>query len=140
MHDEIPPTIPRVLARAAHRFGDSPAIIESTDQLTFRELQERALAATAAFMSAGVAPGDRVALWAPNSAPWVIAALGVLGCGGVLVPLNTRLKGKEAGFILRRSGARILLTVDEFLGTRYPALLSAESLPQLERMVLLGER
>ena len=59
-------------------------------------------------------------IWAPNarsgwSQPWASWA-----CGGVLVPLNTRLKGKEAGFILRRSGARALVTVDEFLGTRLP--------------------
>jgi len=139
MHDEIPPTIPRVLARAAHRFGDAPAIIDGAQRLTFRELQEQALTATAAFMAAGLVPGDRVAIWAPNSAQWVVAALGILGCGAVLVPLNTRLKGKEAGFILRRSGARALVTVDEFLGTRYPALLSDESLPQLERTILLGD-
>ena len=56
----------------------------------------------------------------------------------MIVPLNTRLKGKEAGFILRRSGARLLVTVGEFLGTRYPRLLADESLPQLERMVMLG--
>jgi HIP---CoA ligase len=139
MHEEIPPSIPRVLARAAHRFGDGPAIVDGTQRLSFRELQEQALAATAAFMAAGIAPVDRVGIWAPNSAQWVVAALGVLGCGGVLVPLNTRLKGKEAGFILRRSGARALVTVDEFLGTRYPALLSDESLPQLERTILLGD-
>ena len=139
MHDEIPPSIPRVLARAAQRFAEAPAIIDGPLRLSFRELQEQALAATAAFMASGIVPGDRVGIWAPNSAQWVVAALGVLGCGGVLVPLNTRLKGKEAGFILRRSGARALVTVAEFLGTRYPALLSAESLPQLERTVLLGE-
>jgi HIP---CoA ligase len=139
MHDEIPPSIPRVLARAAQRFTDAAAIIDGDQKLTFRQLQDQALAATAACIACGIRPGDRVGIWAPNSAQWVVAALGVLGCGGVLVPLNTRLKGKEAGFILRRSGARVLLTVDEFLGTRYPALLSGESLPQLERTVLLGE-
>ncbi len=138
MHEEIPPTIPRVLARAAHRFGDAFAIIDGPQRLTFRQLQEQALAATAAFMAAGIAPVDRVGIWAPNSAQWVVAALGILGCGGVLVPLNTRLKGKEAGFILRRSGTRALVTVDEFLGTRYPGLLAGESLPQLERTLLLG--
>jgi HIP---CoA ligase len=139
MHEEIPLSIPRVLARAARRFADAPAIVDGAERLSFRELQEQALAATAAFMAAGIAPLDRVGIWAPNSARWVVAALGLLGCGGVLVPLNTRLKGKEAGFILRRSGARALVTVDEFLGTRYPALLSDESLPRLERTVLLGE-
>jgi acyl-CoA synthetase (AMP-forming)/AMP-acid ligase II len=139
MHDEIPPSIPRVLARAAQRFGAAPAIVDGAQRLTFRELQAQALSASAAFIAAGIAPGDRVAIWAPNSAQWVVAALGILGCGGVLVPLNTRLKGKEAGYILRRSRARALVTVDEFLGTRYPELLRAEALPALERTVLVGD-
>ncbi|MBS0577864.1 MAG: AMP-binding protein [Proteobacteria bacterium] len=139
MHEEIPLTIPRVLARAAQRFADAPAIVDGPQRLSFRELQEQALAATAAFIASGIVPGDRVGMWAPNSAHWVVAALGVLGTGAVLVPLNTRLKGKEAGFILRRSGARILVTVDEFLGTRYPDLLASEALPRLERTVLLGD-
>jgi acyl-CoA synthetase (AMP-forming)/AMP-acid ligase II len=81
----------------------------------------------------GIRKGDRVAIWAPNSAEWIVAALGIALSGAVLVPLNTRLKGREAAFILRRSGARLLLTVGEFLGTRYPELLAGESLPALDR-------
>ena len=140
MHADIPATIPRVLARAARLFGDAPALIEDAQRLTFRELEARAQRATAAFLAAGINTGERVALWAPNRAEWVIAALGALGAGAVLVPLNTRLKGREAAFILRRSGARILVTVDEFLGTCYPQLLVGEELPQLERLVVLAAR
>ena len=138
MHAEIPPTIPQVLARAARLFGDSAAIIEGGTRLSFRELDAQAARASAAFLALGVQPGERVAMWAPNSAAWVIAALGAQGAGAILVPLNTRLKGKEAAFILKRSGARVLVTVDEFLGTRYPALLAGEALPALEQLVLLG--
>jgi acyl-CoA synthetase (AMP-forming)/AMP-acid ligase II len=138
MHADIPATIPRVLARAASLFGDAPAIIEDGRRLSFRALAAAAGSATAAFMAAGIRPGDRVALWAPNSSEWVIAALGALGTGAILVPLNTRLKGKEAGFIVRRSGARVLVTVAEFLGTRYPQLIAGEDLPQLQSLVLLA--
>ncbi len=140
MHADIPATIPRVLARAARLFGDAPAIVEDTHRLSFRELETQAQHATAAFLAADIRAGEPVALWAPNRAEWVIAALGALGAGAVLVPLNTRLKGREAAFILRRSGARVLVTVDEFLGTRYPQLLSGEELPRLERLVVLAER
>ena len=76
-----------------------------------------------AFMAAGLEPGDRVGVWAPNIAEWVIAALGALGAGGVLVPLNTRFKGAEAAFVLGRSGARFLCTVNGFLGNDYVAML-----------------
>ena len=57
--------------------------------------------------------------------------------GAVLVPLNTRFKGAEASDILRRSKARMLLTVGEFLNVRYLDLLDGEFLPDLERNVLL---
>ena len=63
-------------------------------------------------------------IWSPNCAEWVIAALGAVGAGALLVPLNTRFKGAEAAYILRRSGARLLFTVEGFLGTDYPRLLS----------------
>ena len=52
--------------------------------------------------------GDRVAVWAPNSLEWIVAALGVTTAGGVLVPINTRFRGAEAAYVLgaqRRAGA-----------------------------------
>ena len=82
-----------------------------------------ALRAARAFMAAGVAHGDRVAVWAPNIHEWIVAAIGLQTAGGVLVPLNTRLKGGEAGYILEKSGARILCVVEEFLGIDYLDLL-----------------
>jgi acyl-CoA synthetase (AMP-forming)/AMP-acid ligase II len=135
---EAPYTLPGVIARASALYGDAPAIVTDEVRLTFRELADAARAAAAALTTAGIRKGDRVAIWAPNSAEWVVAALGIALSGAVLVPLNTRLKGKEAAFILRRSGARLLLTVGEFLGTRYPELLADESLPALEGTVLLS--
>ena len=75
-------------------------------------------------VAAGIEPGDRVAIWAPNSAEWVIALLGLFEAGAVLVPINTRFKGDEAADIL--AGARRacpLVTVTDFLGTDYLALL-----------------
>ncbi len=139
MHADIPLTIPRVLARAAQLFGDAPALVEEARPLSFRDLERQALSASAAYMSAGILPGDRVGIWAPNRSDWVVAALGALGAGAMLVPLNTRLKGREAAFILRRSRARLLVTVGEFLGTRYAQLIAPEPLPHLERIVMLGE-
>src|SRR5437870_12373722 len=91
----------------------------------------------AAFLAYGLRKGERIAIWAPNVPEWIVVAVGAQSAGGVLVPLNTRLKGKEAGDILRRSGARLLFTVGEFLGIRYPELLADESLPSLERVITL---
>ena len=99
-------------------------------------------AATRAIVANGIDRGDRVAIWAPNCAEWVVAALGVVGAGALLVPLNTRCKGAEAAYILRESGARLLFTVQGFLGTDYPEMLgeataAGEKVPDLERVVVL---
>jgi acyl-CoA synthetase (AMP-forming)/AMP-acid ligase II len=130
-------TLPALASAAAQRFGERTAVEDGGVRLSFAELEGAARRATRGFLAAGVAPGDRVAVWAPNQHEWIVAALGVHGAGGVLVPINTRWKGAEAGYVLRKSGARILCTVDEFLGTHYPALLAGEELPALERIVCL---
>jgi acyl-CoA synthetase (AMP-forming)/AMP-acid ligase II len=127
-----------MLALAAQRQGEASAVEIDARRVSFAELDELALGAARAFLAAGIAPGDRIAIWAPNSLEWIVAAIGAQCVGGIVVPLNTRLKGKEAGYILRRSGARLLCTVGEFLGVRYADLLAEESLPALERRVLLS--
>ncbi|MFE7741352.1 AMP-binding protein [Nocardia sp. NPDC057455] len=83
-----------------------------------------------------VAPGDRVAIWAPETARWVVAAL---GAGATLVPVSTRLRGPEAADILARSRCRMLLTVGDFLGTDYVGMLrqTRRTLPKLQTTVVL---
>ena len=144
-------TIPHLVEDAAARFGETEALVDAygpdgtTVRLTFDQLAEDVAAASRALIANGIERGDRVAIWAPNSAAWVVAALGVVGAGAVLVPLNTRFKGAEAAYILRSSGARVLFTVEGFLGIDYPAMLAAavaegSPLPDLERLVLLPGR
>jgi acyl-CoA synthetase (AMP-forming)/AMP-acid ligase II len=141
-------TIPGLVEDAAARFGESEALVDAhgpggiTTRLTFDQLAEQVAAATRAVLSNGIEMGDRVAIWAPNCAEWVVAALGAVGAGALLVPLNTRYKGEEAAYILRESGARILFTVQGFLGNDYPAMLSeavtdGAAVPELERVVVL---
>ena len=132
-------TIPRVVFDAALRHGARSALEDGELKLSFAELADRSLEATRAFCAAGLRPGDRVGIWAPNIAEWVLAALGILSAGGVLVTLNTRFKSGEAAYVLRTSGARMLFTVGEFSGTRYVEALQAEDLPGIERVVVLRD-
>jgi HIP---CoA ligase len=107
-------------------------------RLSFPDLAARIEDTARAFIAAGLQAGDRVGLWAPNSAEWVFAALGAIGAGGVLVPLNTRFKGVEAAYVLERSGARFLCTVTGFLDTDYVAMLREAGVPAtLEQIVVL---
>lgn len=129
-------TIPHLAEAAAQQWPHAPALVEDGCQWSFAELWREARAAIAACIAEGIGEGDRVAIWAPNSRFWVLAAIGAMGAGAAVVPLNTRYKGREAGDILRRTKARILFTVGNFLGTDYPALLNDEDLPNLQRTVL----
>jgi acyl-CoA synthetase (AMP-forming)/AMP-acid ligase II len=114
-------TIPQLVQSAGKRFGDAEAVVDGSLRLTFAELADRVRVAAGAFDAAGVRKGDRGAVWAPNSAEWIIAAFGLLTAGGVLVPVNTRFKAGEAGDIIRRSGAKAVLVEKGFLGVDYVA-------------------
>lgn len=131
-------SVPGLVAYAAERFGQAEAVVGDGERLSFKALADKCIGVTRAIMAAGIEPGDRVALWAPNSVRWVLGALGALGAGAVLVPVNTRFKGPEAAYVLRRSRAKVLLTVRGFLGVDYPELLQGEDVPELERIVLFG--
>jgi HIP---CoA ligase len=114
-------TIPQLVRSAADRFGDAEAVVDGPARLSFAELAGRVRVAAGAFAAAGVAKGDRVAIWAPNSAEWIIAAFGLVTAGGVLVPVNTRFKAAEAGDIIARSGAKAVLVQKGFLGLDFTA-------------------
>ncbi|WP_280459233.1 FadD3 family acyl-CoA ligase [Nocardia carnea] len=114
-------TIPQLALSTADRFGDAEAVVDGDLRLTYTELADRIRRAAGAFAGAGIGKGDRAAVWAPNSAEWIIAALGLLTAGGVLVPVNTRFKAEEAADVIRRSGAAVLLVQKGFLGGDYPA-------------------
>jgi long-chain acyl-CoA synthetase len=73
------------------------------DRLSYRRMWERAARVGGGLREAGIAPGDRVAIRLPNSADWVIAFLGGLMAGAIVVPVNTRLTDAEAAYIIRDS-------------------------------------
>jgi acyl-CoA synthetase (AMP-forming)/AMP-acid ligase II len=132
-------TIPRMVRLAGERYADLEAVVDGQVRLTFAQLAQAVEDSTRAAMAAGIEPGDRVAIWAPNTYEWIIAALGLLSVGAILVPLNTRFKGHEAAYILGKSRARILFCVNGFLGNDYVALLesSRAELPDLETIVVM---
>ena len=132
-------TVPRLVEDAAVRHATLEALVEGDVRLTFAELASEVDRYASGFIGTGVEAGDRVAMWAPNCAEWMLAGLGALRAGAVLVPLNTRFKGAEAAYILRSSGATLLVTVRGFLGVDYPALLVGEDVGDLGRIVLLRD-
>ncbi len=137
--DSLPLTMPRLLAWAAARAPERIALEEAGLQLDYAALDAARRRAAKAFLAAGTGHGDRVAIWAPNRHEWIVAATGAQSIGAIVVPLNTRMKGAEAAYILRRSGACMLFTVGEFSGNRYPQMLEGIELPALQRVLCFGE-
>jgi acyl-CoA synthetase (AMP-forming)/AMP-acid ligase II len=132
-------SIPALLAATAARQDSRPALVdEDGTTRTWAELRERARAVAGALVAGGLEVGDRVAIWAPNGVHWIEAVLGLWEAGAVLVPINTRFKGPEAAEVLRRSGARRLVTPRTFLESDYVAMLerSDVELPALERTIV----
>ena len=111
------PSIPAMVRDGATRFGDAEAVVDGDRRVSYAALAGMVAEAARSLMASGVEPGDRVAVWAPNSLEWIVAALGITTAGGVLVPVNTRFKGSEAAYILGRSGAKAVFTVRGFLDT-----------------------
>ncbi|WP_211210844.1 AMP-binding protein [Sporichthya polymorpha] len=131
-------SFPDLIARSAVRFADRDAVIDAAHRLSYADLDQQMRAATAAAAAAGIGPGDRVAIWAPNCVRWVVAALGVQACGAAIVPLSTRLRGEEAAYVIRASGARALFTVRGFLDVDYPDLLTSAAPDCILPTVLLA--
>ena len=124
MHShEQPQTIPALVAYAAEHFTDREALVDGPVRLNFAELAEQVRQASAALIASGVKHGDKVAIWAPNTARWVIAALAATSVGAAMVPLNSRYRGVEAHQILSRAEARVLFVAEGFLDTSYTRLL-----------------
>src|SRR5271168_4612283 len=124
-----PQTIPAVLDRIARELPEHNALVTPDRTLTFAELREEVRRAAAAMIALGVARGDRVAIWSPNTWHWVVACLAVHHAGAVMVPLNTRYTADEATDILARTGAPLLIAMGPFLGTDRVAALPMDALP-----------
>ena len=142
---DYPRTTPAALRLAAQAWPDATAIVDdqwgASCQLTWTGLYEAARTFAAALVASGIGVGDRVAIWAPNSHHWPVAALGVHYAGAVLIPLNTRYTAGEAVEIIERSGAAAVVVSGDFLGADHCAeLLTAhrDSMPATVVRVPLG--
>lgn len=141
-------TIPQQLEYAAGAWPDKSAIEDGEVTLTFSQLKDAALRGARGLIAAGVQHGDRVGIWAPNCWEWIVAGLAIHLVGGAIIPLNTRYRGPEAAYILEKSGASALFTVEGFLNTSYVTMLRdaaggateagpVAGLPKLKTLIVL---
>ena len=135
-------TIGENLAATAARFGDQEALIVPFQdvRLTYAELDAAVDELARALMAAGIDQGDRVGIWSPNNAEWVLIQYATARMGAILVNLNPAYRTHEVAYALTQSGCRLLLAAREFKSSDYVAMVAEvrPALPALEQVVFLG--
>ncbi len=129
-------TIGRHLDRAAARWPDRPALVvrQQGVRLSWRELAAAAEAFAAGLLALGLAPGERVGIWSPNNAEWVITQFATAKAGLVLVNINPAYRQHELEYALTKVGCRALVTATAFKSSDYAAILDT-LLPELAHCV-----
>ncbi len=135
-------TIGQSLRSTAERFGDNDALVDvpSGRRWTYRQFRDQVRALAAGLARSGLAPGDRVGLWAPNCAEWVLTQYATAELGLILVNLNPAYRQTEIDFALSQSGAHTVIATAEFRGADYAGMLSNSlgSCPEFKSVVLIG--
>ena len=135
-------TLSQVLSETTARYPDRPVIADNGKRITYRELDERVDHLARGLIELGVEKADKVGLWMPNIAEWVIAYFAIARIGAVVVPMNTRYKPHEVQYILDNSEATTLFMVDSFVGIDYRDMIAdvRRQLPRLKNVIVAGEK
>ena len=109
------------------------------DQLTFRELKERADRLAAALARLGVVKGTHVALMVPNGPPFPVTWLALARLGAVMIPVNNRYTARELGYVLRDADADFLVIHSDYLPVLEGVDRAATAIAE-DRVIVVGER
>lgn len=151
LDDRFPTWVPRTLDvaldAAAQEFPDRPYVLTDEGTWTYREVQEWSVRIAQGLVTAGVRPGEHVALVMANHPEFVATRYAIARVGAVCVPVNFLNRRDELGYVLRQSRAVLLVTMDAFRGLDYLAMLDelapgwesgggGGALPDLRRVVV----
>jgi fatty-acyl-CoA synthase len=128
---EVPMTPLSFLERSARVWPDKVAVIYGSRRLTYSEFAAETVRVASALRASGVEPGDRVAYLMPNLPEMLIGHFAVPLAGGVLVAINTRLTAEEVSYILRHSGAKMLVADAALLPVAVAAVDGAGTATQI---------
>ena len=149
-------TIGQALDATVARHGDREALVVPHQGVrwTWRQLAQQADAVAAGLLAMGLQPGDRVGIWAPNCAEWVLTQLATARAGLVLVNVNPAYRRSELEYALNKVGCTALVLAPALKTSDYlaivhdlapelaastPGQLQAAALPALRWVVRLGE-
>jgi len=142
--------------RTVDRWGDRPALIARQQDIrwSWRRLAERVDAFAAGLLALGLEPGDRIGIWSPNNAEWIVTQFATAKAGLILVNINPAYRLAELEYALNKVGCRALVTTASFkssdyigmlstlapeLATSAPGNLRSSRLPDLRTVIQIGE-
>ena len=135
-------TIGKCLDRISAKFPDSDALVSCHQGIryTYRELHSDVEIVARGIMSLGVKRGDRVGVWSPNCAEWLIAQYALAKAGAIMVNVNPAYRLRELEHALTQSGVSVLISARGFRSVNYAAMIEelAPSLPALKIVVYIG--
>ena len=135
-------TIGANLARAVAAHGDREALVVRHQDIrwTYAELDERVDQVARGLLALGLEPGDRIGIWSPNCAEWVVVQYASARAGVILVNVNPSYRANELRYLLDQSGCRLLIAATAFKGSDYVAMVEEvrPACERLERVAHLG--
>ncbi|MGW0038191.1 AMP-binding protein [Gordonia sp. NPDC003376] len=133
-------TIGQTLARTTAAFGDRLALVDAPvgRRWTYTEFRRDVLALAAGLLRLGVDTGDRVGLWSPNRAEWVLTQYATAEIGAILVNLNPAYRQHELEYALIQSGSTVVFAAERYKDSDYAGMLDAArpQTPELGAVVL----
>ncbi|MBY4734427.1 AMP-binding protein [Cupriavidus pauculus] len=120
-------TIPALLARAveANPEGDAVAFREQGIRWTWRQFADQVDRLATGLLAHGIARGDRVGIWSPNRAEWLVTQFATARIGAILVNINPAYRQAELEYALNKAGVKMLITAANFKSSDYLRMLLA---------------
>ena len=118
-------TIPQNLARTVAEHGGRDALVSVEQGLryTYSEFSEAVDRVARGLMAIGVAKGDRVGIWSPNYAEWVLVQYATARMGAVLVTINPAYRSSELEYVLNQSQVSVLVAAEALLTSDYRSMI-----------------
>jgi len=125
---------------ATHRDREALVVRHQNVRWTYQELADRVDELAKGFLARGFEVGDRIGIWAPNCAEWVLTQFATAKIGVILVNINPAYRTHEVAYALKQSGCKGLVAATDFKTSNYVDMVAqvTDQLPQLEQVVFIG--
>jgi fatty-acyl-CoA synthase len=137
-------TIGDLFDQIAERFPDRDALISRHQKLryTYHQMKVECNRLAHSLMACGVEKGDRVGIWSPNNAEWVLTQIATAKIGAILVNVNPAYRSSELSYALKQSDCSTLIISPPYKTSNYPEILREvrPQLPLLQTVITLGEQ